>query len=807
MGVSRRARSFVLAFALGLGNTSPMIPREIQHLPEHVYPPKEWSIIEREFDTDWIGTAETIFALSNGFIGMRGMFEEGRPAVEAGTFLNGFHETWSIVHAEEAFGFARTGQTIVNVPDPTILKLYVDDEPLYLPTARLTEYEREIDFRAGTLRRDMNWSSPAGKQVTIKSRRLVSLEYRHLGAVEYEVVLDTEAPVVISSQLLNRQDSRGTDEPRNGGMGDPRKATKFAARVLSAQAHHQENLRAVTGYRTANSRMSLGAGMDHVIETENEWYPSCSWSEDLSKAVFVVEAKAGVPIRIVKYFTFHTSREVPSQELVDRCNRTLDRAVRDGFQKIEDAQRDYLDRFWQHADIVVDAEPRVQQAVRWNIFQLCQASARAETTGIPAKGLTGQAYEGHYFWDTEVYVAPFLTFTEPRIARNLLRFRHSMLDKARERAQELSEAGALFPWRTINGEEASSYYAAGTAQYHINADIAYAIRHYVEARGDYDLLAEIGAEILVETARLWIHLGFFNPDDDKFHIHGVTGPDEYTTVVSDNAFTNLMARANLRNAAEAVEWVRENKPNAYSHIVHETGLGEDEVATWRDAASRMYVPYDEKRGIIMQDDNFLEKEPWDFEGTPRDRYPLLLNYHPLVIYRHQVIKQADVVLALVLLGNEFDREAKRRNFDYYDPLTTGDSSLSACVQSILAAEIGYEEKALEYFRYALFMDLANVAGNVVDGVHIASTGGVWMALTYGFGGMRSYAGKLTFDPRLPKDWNGLRFPLRWGESRIAVDISHERYRFELLEGPPVPISVMGKDATIDAGTPLEIKAG
>ncbi len=773
-----------------------MIPRNIEHLPDVLYPPNEWAIVETGFDRTWMGNAETLFSLSNGFLGVRGMFEEGRPSIEAGTFCNGFHETWPIVHAEEAFGFARTGQTIVNVPDVTLLKLHVDDEPLYLPTARLTDYERTLDFASGVLRRDVNWSSPSGKQVSIRSSRIVSLEYRHLGVIVFDVEVDTDASVVVSSQMVNRQDGVAGDEPVGGNGHDPRRARGFVDRVLNARDHHERDLRIVTGYATTNSRMTLGVGIDHAVETENEWSSTASWSEDLGKVVFVIQARAGVPIRITKYFSYHTSREVPGKELVDRCNRTLDRAVADGYEEIAAAQRTYLDHFWERSDVVVDSEPRVQQAIRWNIFQLCQASARAETTGIPAKGLTGQAYEGHYFWDTEIYVTPFLTFTEPRIARNLLRFRHSMLEKARQRAGELSEAGALFPWRTINGDEASSYYAAGTAQYHINADIAYAVKHYVEARGDDDLLVEVGVEILVETARMWVSLGFFDPDDDTFHIHGVTGPDEYTTVVNDNTFTNLMARRNLRYAAEKTRWLLSGRPDDYARLVHRTGLKEDEISLWERAASSMYVPFDEKRGINPQDDSFLEKERWDFAGTPRDRYPLLLNYHPLVIYRHQVIKQADVVLALVLLGDEFDLEQKKRNFDYYDPITTGDSSLSACVQSILAAEIGYEEKALEYFRYALFMDLADVAGNVVDGVHIASTGGVWMTLAYGFGGMRSFDGNLSFDPRLPAEWGGLDFSIRWGESRLHVVLRHDEYRFTVTEGPPVLCTVCGSAVTI-----------
>ncbi|MCG8480712.1 MAG: glycoside hydrolase family 65 protein, partial [Spirochaetales bacterium] len=578
-----------------------MIPRQFQLLPEHLYPSEEWGIVETGFDGDWFGNAETIFTLSNGFLGIRGMVEEGRPASEPGTFCNGFHETWPIVHAEEAYGFAKTGQTIVNVPDATLLKLYVDDEPLYLPTARLTEYRRELDFRSGVLSREMNWSTPSGKQVAITSRRLVSLEHRHLGAISYEVVSDTDAPVVISSQLLNRQDSRGEDEPVGAEASDPRRARRFSKRALNARSHIEEYLRIATGFRTTSAKTTLGVGMDHVVETDNEWYPQVSWSEDLSKVVFIISARAGVPIRITKFFTYHTSRSVPTPELVDRCNRTLDRAVRCGYASLEREQRMCLDHFWERSDVVVGAESRVQQAIRWNLFQLCQASARAETTGIPAKGLTGQAYEGHYFWDTEIYVVPFLTFTEPRIARNLLRFRHGMLDMARLRARELSESGALFPWRTINGEEASSYYAAGTAQYHINADIAYAIMHYVQTRDDVDLLAEVGAEILVETARMWINLGFFSPDTDAFHIHGVTGPDEYTTVVNDNTFTNLMARANLRYAAETAEWLRADRGEDYSRLIHATGLTDDEIRRWTAAAEKMYIPYDEKRGINPQD--------------------------------------------------------------------------------------------------------------------------------------------------------------------------------------------------------------
>ncbi|MCZ6662461.1 MAG: glycoside hydrolase family 65 protein, partial [Actinobacteria bacterium] len=404
------------------------------------------------------------------------------------------------------------------------------------------------------------------------------------------------------------------------------------------------------------------------------------------------------------------------------------------------------------------------------------------------------------------YILPFLIYTHPRIARNLLRFRHSMLDLARQRAREVNQVGALFPWRTINGEEASAYFEAGTAQYHINAAVIHAVKKYVEVTGDDGFLVDTGAELLLSTARLWLDLGFHSPDG-AFHIHGVTGPDEYTTVVNDNTYTNLMAQLHLHYAADVVDWLAEHHPERYRALVDKVGFGPDEAEAWRAAADAMFVPYDNDLGINPQDTNFLEKELWDFAATPLDKYPLLLNYHPLVIYRHQVIKQADVVLAMFLCGDSFNTDQKRRNFDYYDPLTTGDSSLSAGVQSIVAAEVGYPEQSLDYFRQALFTDLCDLHGNAADGVHLASTGAVWMNLVYGFAGLRDYNGQLSFDPRLPADWPSLAFSLTVSERLIDVEITHEQVSYHLRDGNDIAISVRGNKVKLTAGDPVTIALG
>jgi alpha,alpha-trehalose phosphorylase len=465
-----------------------------------------------------------------------------------------------------------------------------------------------------------------------------------------------------------------------------------------------------------------------------------------------------------------------------------------GFETLVTAQRSNLDRFWERADVILEDTERhpvrMQQAVRWNLFHLAQASWRAEGSGIPAKGLTGDAYDGHYFWDTETWVLPFLAYTQPRIARNLLRFRHSMLDKARRRARQLDLRGALFPWRTIGGDEASAYHLAGTAQFHLNADIAYAIRRYVDVRGDTNFLVETGAEILVETARMWMDLGFFG-DDGCFHIHGVTGPDEYTAMVDDNAYTNLMARLNLHYATAVVRRLGAEHPEEFAGIQAELTLDPSEPDDWDRAADHMYVPFDASRGITPQDATFLTHEPWDLTNVPATKFPLLLHHHPLTMYRRQVLKQADVVMAMFLLGNEFTLEQKRRNFDYYDPITTGDSSLSASIQSIVASEIGEEDAACEYLDHALLVDLADVAGNASDGVHIASAAGSWMALVFGFGGVRDFDEQLTFDPRLPRRYRSLGFSLRFHDRQLRVRLTHEEEVYSLEEGEPLEIVVRG----------------
>jgi alpha,alpha-trehalose phosphorylase len=774
-----------------------MIKRDPVLPPELLYPIEEWRWVERTFAPQYLAQAETVFTVANGYLGMRGAFEEGGPAYRHGTFVNGFHETWPIPYGESAFGFATTGQTIADLPDAKIIRLYVDDEPFDLESARILRFERALDMQAGTLDRQVLWETPAGRQVLVESRRLVSFHEKHVAAISYQVtVLNARAALVLSSEIVGHPPAEATGEL------DPRLAQAMTDRVLSQQAVRGKDRRVVLGYRTARSGMAAACGVDHTLETDCASSVKVDWDQHGARVVFLIDAEPNKPISLTKYITYHTSRSDKTAELCVRAERTLDRVVGHGPARLLDDQRAYLDDFWRRSDVQISAQPpRLQQCLRWNLFQLIQASGRADYSGIPAKGLTSQTYDGHYFWDMEMYVLPFLIYTSPWLARNVLQYRYNILDKARARARALNQKGALFPWRTISGEEASAYYAAGTAQYHINAAVALGVVKYVEITGDRAFLHDCGAEILVETARLWFDLGFFSPrHDGRFCIHRVTGPDEYTTVVNNNTYTNLMARDNLRFAADTVEAMRAGSPEHYQALVLRTGLETGEMADWRRAADRMYIPFDTRLHIHPQDDEFLDLEHWDFANTPRDKYPLLLNYHPLVIYRHQVIKQADVVLAMFLLGPEFSLEQKKRNFDYYDELTTGDSSLSACIQSIVAFEVGYDERALGYLINALLMDLADVGGNVRDGCHIASMGGTWMGVVYGAAGLRDHGGHLSFEPH--KKVRSLRFRLSVRGQELAVAIEAGEATYLLERGDGLTIHHRGERLDLRPGEPV-----
>ena len=467
-------------------------------------------------------------------------------------------------------------------------------------------------------------------------------------------------------------------------------------------------------------------------------------------------------------------------------------AKRAGWDELAHRQREYLDDFWARADVEIDGDEELQQAVRFALFHTLQAGARSEQRAIAAKGLTGPGYDGHTFWDTESFVLPVLTYTRPRAVGDALRWRHRTLDMARERAGTLGLKGAAFPWRTIGGQECSGYWPAGTAAFHINGDIADAVIRYQMATDDQDFDRDVGIELLVETARLWRSLGHHDASG-RFRIDGVTGPDEYSAIADNNVYTNLLAQRNLRAAADAV--VRHPRRAA------ELAVDDEEAASWRDAADAMLIPYDRARGVHPQAEGYTDHQVWDFAATSPDQYPLLLHFPYFDLYRKQVVKQADLVLALHWRGDAFTAEEKEKDFAYYEPLTVRDSSLSACTQAIVAAEVGHLELAYDYFGEAALMDLHDLEHNTRDGVHIASLAGSWLAAVAGFGGMRDHDGFLSFAPRLPARLERLAFGIRFRGRLLKVEATKTEATYTLIEGKTLELSHYGDRLKVSTRKP------
>jgi alpha,alpha-trehalose phosphorylase len=742
------------------------------------YPVEPWHIREFGLDFSLLAQAESIFALSNGHIGVRGNLDEGDPAGLTGTYLNSFFERRPLPYAEAGYGYPESGQTIVNVIDGKLIRLLVDDEPFDMRYGTLHHHERILDMRCGYLHRVVEWESPSRRIVRLRSTRLVSFTQRAILGIHWEIeAVNRPVRVVFQSELVANEDVGQTSN-------DPRVAAALENPLVPLQ-HSYHGTRAMLIHHTRASKLRVAAAMDHVLHGVNgdgkadaRIYAEEDWARLTSGTLLEPHERFGVT-KFVAY-GWSSQRSVPA--LRDQVDAALSAVVNTGWDGLAAEQREAVDEFWDGADVEVDGDPIVQQAVRFGLFHVLQSGWRAEQRAIPAKGLTGPGYDGHAFWDTECYVLPVLTATAPQAAGDALRWRHATMDRARDRASALGLAGVAFPWRTIRGEECSAYWPAGTAAFHINADIALAAARYVWWTGDEDFDRDYALPILVETARLWMSLGYFGRDE-KFHIDGVTGPDEYTAIVADNTYTNLMAARNLSIAAEtAARWKRQARALAVSA---------KEMRSWSQAAEAIAMPYDEELGIHEQNRGSTRREVWDFEKTAaEDKYPLLLNFPYFDIYRKQVIKQPDLVLAMHWCGDSFSAEEKAKAFAYYEAICVRDSSLSSCTQAVIAAEVGHLNLAHDYLTEAALMDLRDLEHNTRDGVHMASLAGSWLALVAGYGGMRDHRGQLSFAPRLPKALTRLSFALRWRESKLRVTVTANEASYSLEDGADTELDLL-----------------
>ena len=755
--------------------------------PGHRYDPEPWHVRERGLDLDALAQSESVFALANGHLGLRGNLDEGEPYGLPGTYLNGLYEMRSLPYAEAAYGYPESGQAMVNVTNGKLLRLLVDDEPFDVRYGRLDAHERVLDLRAGTVTRDVAWVSPAGQEARVRSVRLVSFTQRAVAAIAYEVeAVGDRARVVVQSELV-------ANEPLPAAGADPRGASALEAPLVLEDCGCRGPTAVELVHRMARSGLRLAAAMDHVVDGPPGTEVTSAVEPDIGRVTVTTVLEPGQRLRLVKLLAYGWSGLRSRRALRDQVVAAITAARHAGWATLVAEQRAYLARYWDSVEVEVDGDPEIQQAVRFALFHVLQAGARAEGRALPAKGLTGTGYDGHAFWDSEMFVLPVLMHGFPKAAADALRWRHSTLPTARQRAQALGLRGAAFPWRTIAGPECSGYWPAGTAAFHVNADIADAVVRYLDVTGDRAFEAEVGLELLVETARLWSSLGHYD-GLGQFRLPGVTGPDEYSALADDNVYTNLLAQQNLAAAAAAA--------GRHPERAQELGVTAEEPAAWAEAAAAVFVPFDDALGVHPQAQCFTGHDRWDFEATGADQYPLFLHFPYFDLYRKQVVKQADLVLAMHVRGDAFTAEQKLANFEYYEPLTVRDSSLSAATQAVLAAETGHLELAHDYLREAALLDLKDLHGNTGNGLHLAALAGAWSVLVAGFGGYRARDGRLSFAPRLPPGLSRLAFHLAYRGRALAVEVAAGQARYELRSGPPIELWHHGEPLRLAGGEPV-----
>ncbi|WP_058301105.1 glycoside hydrolase family 65 protein [Gorillibacterium timonense] len=754
-----------------------------------------WSISNQGLSSETLLNLESIFALGNGYLGVRGNFEEGYADAEIssirGTYLNAFHDVIDIPYGEKLYAFPGTQQKLVNVIDSQSVNLYIgeDEEPFTLTEGSALSYERSLHMDKGFSERKIHWRSPSGKELKLHIRRVVSFTNKELFAVEVKLEPVNFVGKIKVVSRLNGDVSNYTNP------NDPRVAAGHSKRLTVDGCGLQ-------GEYLYVEDETMASALRVACVTRHDW--DGNWKVETragaAEGWVTAEAELTGPLCLTKW-NVYTDTLRHGDSLVAR-GISLQNSLRElTFEELLKQQRRYLDAFWKTSDILIENDQRLQEGIRFNLYQLLQSAGRDEHSNISAKGLSGEGYEGHYFWDTEIYMFPVFLMTSPELAKQLLLYRYSKLEQARERAREMGHAkGALYPWRTISGTECSSFFPSGTAQYHISADVAYSYIQYLLAEEDDEFLLRYGAEVLFETARLWAEIGHYY--EGRFHIDDVTGPDEYTCVVNNNYYTNVMAKHNLKWAYRSFERLKSYDEKGFQELCARLQVTEAEAQGWLQAAEAMLLPYDEKLGINPQDDSFLRKAVWDFANTPQDKHPLLLHYHPLTLYRYQVCKQADTVLAHFLLEDEQSEETIRRSYDYYEAITTHDSSLSSCIFSIMASKVGYHDKAYDYFIETARLDLDNTHGNTKDGLHMANMGGTWMAIVYGFAGTRLKETGLSLSPQIPAGWATYSFRLTFRGRLLSVTITTAGVELELLEGDALTLTLYNDSVDLLSGTPI-----
>lgn len=753
----------------------------------------EWCIIEEGFHAEHNRISESVFSIGNGRMGQRANFEEKFSGdTLQGSYVAGVYYPDKTRVGWWKIGYPEYFAKVLNAANWIGINVAFDGEELDLAKCEIEEFRRVLNMKEGFLERTFIAKMESGRRVKVHAKRFCSIEHDEVGAIRYSITpLDFSGTLTvmpyIDADVINQDSNYGEKFWVEIGKKVKRRQAYVTAETKKTAFH------VCTGMKF--SIFQNGEEVDfNSYKNQREKFASCT--VDLA-------CDEGEETVVYKYCANVTSLNHHKEDLLERCKVVVKKAFDKGFDALLKGQTDAWASKWEEADIIIEGDVSAQQGIRFNIFQLYQTyTGEDERLNIGPKGFTGEKYGGSTYWDTEAYCIPFyLSTADQHVARNLLIYRYKHLQKAIENAEKLGfkDGAALYPMVTMNGEECHNEWEITFEEIHRNGAIAYAIYDYIRYTGEKDYLVEYGLEVLIGIARFWAQRVHFSERKQKYVMHGVTGPNEYENNVNNNWYTNYIAAWCLKYALEAMQYVKDNFPDKYKALEEKIKFYEySETNKWKDIIEKMYFGYDEKLGIYIQHETFLDKELLTVHDLPKDQRPINQNWSWDRILRSVFIKQADVLQGLYFFEDQFDTDTIRRNFDFYEPRTVHESSLSPCVHSILAAKLGMEEKAYEMYVRTARLDLDDYNNDTEDGCHITSMAGTWMAVVKGFGGMRVYDNILQFQPFIPQKWQSYAFKIRFRGHLLEVKVAQNKTQITNLSDEPVEIKVHGNMHTIDA---------
>lgn len=758
-----------------------------QYLKHH-----EWHIIEEGLNPHCNKISESVFSLGNGRMGQRATFEEDYSGeTHQGSYVAGVYYPDKTRVGWWKNGYPEYFAKVLNAPSWIEIKIKIGDTVFDLATCKVENFRRVLDMKQGLLHRSFNATLPDGKKVSVDAKRFCSMADGEVGAIRYEITPQNFSASItltlpVDADVVNKDSNY--DEKF---WEEVSKEAEPGLALVTAQTKktHFHVCTAMNYQLWANDKDVSGKVTTHVREK----YADNTVSTDLTQ---------GSSLVIYKYAVVLSSENHAKDKLAANAKAKLKSAAASGFDKLFDDHAKVWAHKWEECDITIDGDVAAQQGIRFNIFQLTQTyTGEDERLNIGPKGFTGEKYGGSTYWDTEAYCLPFfLSTAEPKVARNLLVYRYKHLSKAIENGKKLGfkDGAAFYPFVTMNGEECHNEWEITFEEIHRTSAMAYAIRDYIEYTGDWNYLAEYGLEVLIGISRFWTQRVNWSEAKGKYVILGVTGPNEYENNVNNNWYTNYLGAWTLRFTQVAVDFVKKNNAARYAEIVSKTSFKEGaETSKWKDINDKMYYPKDEKRGIILQQDGFLDKELVHVKDLPASERPLNQKWSWDRILRSCFIKQADVLQGIYLFEDDFDTATIKRNFDFYEPMTVHESSLSPCVHVILASKIGYKEQAYAFYLRTARLDLDDYNNDTEEGCHITSMAGTWMSVVKGFGGMRVRNGKLYFTPFIPDQWKSYSFRLEFRGRVIKVKVgAGGKVDVQLEHGEPLEIIVNEKPISL-----------